>query len=280
MNARQVCTSPTNYGRIVSSNPKALGASTSSRRIRREENHFIFVVATNYHLCAMNLHGRKMLTLHLQLLDLALFNLFYPFSRTILERSESPAHSSYKLIVEPRRRHPVVKAVIVPKSEWAVVTLINLFYCLTAGSILYSVLSQSFRLSFAPFVLFVVNPLLKSAFRNRLCAHERPVYRHCFSRQRTAIKWAPILQDLGSQLSRIIGFEISPNSDGDRRFVSPWGRVMSNFLATPQVQFKSAPRFALANVSLGEQIRGGLGKPFRIPQSAIRNPQSPGALIL
>ena len=62
-------------------------------------------------------------------------------------------------------------------------------------------------LSFALFVLFVVNPLLKSAFRNRLCAHERPVYRHCFSRQRTAIKWAPILQDLGSQLSEIIGFE-------------------------------------------------------------------------
>jgi hypothetical protein len=48
---------------------------------------------------------------------------------------------------------------------------------------------QSFRLSFALFVLFVmfvVNPLLKSTFRNRLCSHETPVYR---------------------RLSRIIGFE-------------------------------------------------------------------------
>jgi hypothetical protein len=89
----------------------------------------------------MNLHNSKMFTLHLQLVDLALFNLFYPFSRTILERSESPAHSSYNPIIEPPRRYPVVKAVIVPKSEWAVVTLINPIYSLTAGSSFYSVLS-------------------------------------------------------------------------------------------------------------------------------------------
>jgi hypothetical protein len=140
MRAPHVCTEPATHRRIVSLNPKALGASSSSRRIRREENHFIFAVGTNYHLYARNLPDGRMFTLHLQLLDLTLFNLFYPFSRTILERSESPAHSSYKPIVEPRRRYPVVKAVIVPKSEWAVVTLINLIYSLTAGSSFYSVL--------------------------------------------------------------------------------------------------------------------------------------------
>jgi hypothetical protein len=43
-------------------------------------------------------------------------------------------------------------------------------------------------------------------------AHESPVYRHCFSRQRTVIKWAPKLQDLGSQLSEIIGFAFLKNS--------------------------------------------------------------------
>jgi prepilin-type N-terminal cleavage/methylation domain-containing protein/prepilin-type processing-associated H-X9-DG protein len=150
MKSPYVCTEITNYGRIVSLNPKALGASTSSRTIRPlatlatlatfhvvardEENHFIFAVGTNYHLCATTRYGRKMFTLLLQVLDLILFNLFYPFSGTILERSESPAHSSYKPIVEPRRRYPVVKAVIVPKSEWAVVTLISLFYPLTPGS--------------------------------------------------------------------------------------------------------------------------------------------------
>src|SRR5690349_1252430 len=129
-----VCTEPTTHRRIVSLNPKALGASTSSRRIRREENHFIFAVGTKHHLCARTHYGRKMFTLLLQVLDLILFNLFYPFSGTILERSESPAHSSYKPIVEPRRRYPVVKAGVVPKSEWAEVTLINLIYSLTAGS--------------------------------------------------------------------------------------------------------------------------------------------------
>ena len=77
MKTPNVCTAPTTHGRIVSSNPKALGASTSSRRIRREENHFIFAVGTKHHLCARNLHGRKMFTLHLQTVDLILFNLIY-----------------------------------------------------------------------------------------------------------------------------------------------------------------------------------------------------------
>jgi hypothetical protein len=68
---------------------------------------------------------------------------------------------------------------------------------------------QSFRLSFVLFAFFAVKHLFKSAFRNSLRAYETPVYRHCFSRQRTVIKWAPKLQDLGSQLLEIITFEIS-----------------------------------------------------------------------
>src|SRR5690348_17057882 len=44
---------------------------------------------------------------------------------------------------------------------------------------------------------------LQSAFRNRLYVHAALDYR---------------------RLSRIIGFEISPNSDRIRRFASPWGR--------------------------------------------------------
>jgi hypothetical protein len=330
MKSPNVCTEPSTHGRIVSSNLQPLGGSTSSRnsvlspqssvlippgastslrRIRREENHFISAVGTNYHLCAGTRYGSKMFTLHSQTVDLTLINLFYPFSRTILERSESPAHSSYKPIIEPRKRYPVVKAVIVPKSEWAVVILISLIYSLTKGSSFpiratfhvekslwpsaktqksqtsllcdarshkshikslnvngnfittysgrsrsnqnpkncqnkkslnvtdsepkpliysltaassfYSVLSlvavckdpsvqwpyakthQSFRLSFVLFGFFAVNPLLKSAFRNLVCAHETPVYR---------------------RLLEIIGFEISPNFEQDRRFASPRGR--------------------------------------------------------
>jgi hypothetical protein len=58
-------------------------------------------------------------------------------------------------------------------------------------------------------------------------AHESPVYRHCFSRQRTAIKWAPKLQDLGSQLLEIIGFEISFRLSRAKPFSSPRGRGYS-----------------------------------------------------
>jgi hypothetical protein len=58
-----------------------------------------------------------------------------------------------------------------------------LIYSLTAGSNFYSVqwpsakTPQSFRLSFALFVFFVVNPLFKSPFRNPLWAHETLDYR-------------------------------------------------------------------------------------------------------
>src|SRR3954470_20303256 len=83
MKSPNVCTEAANRGRIVSSNPKALGASTSSRRIRRKENHFIFAVGTKHHISDMHLHGSKMFTLHLQVLDLTLINLIY----SLTERS-------------------------------------------------------------------------------------------------------------------------------------------------------------------------------------------------
>jgi hypothetical protein len=77
MRTRYVCTEPTTYGRIVSLNPKALSATTSSRRIRGDKNHFIFAVGTKHHLCARNLQDSKMFTLHSQTVDLMLINLFY-----------------------------------------------------------------------------------------------------------------------------------------------------------------------------------------------------------
>jgi hypothetical protein len=70
-----VCTKPIPYGRIVSTTFAPLGAS--SRRIRGDEYHFIFAVGTKHHLCGRNLHGSKMFTLHLQTVDLRLFNLIY-----------------------------------------------------------------------------------------------------------------------------------------------------------------------------------------------------------
>jgi hypothetical protein len=184
MRTPKVCTESTSHGRTVSLNPKALGATTSSRRIRREENHFIFAVETKHRQCARNLQDSKMFTLLLQVLDLTLFNLFYPFSGTILERSESPAHSAYKPIVEPRRRYPVVKVVIVPKSEWAAVTLINLIYSLTKGS------------------NFPIKNHLIINYKSSWNAHERPVYR---------------------RLSGIIGFEISVRFSRAKPFSSPGG---------------------------------------------------------
>jgi hypothetical protein len=77
MKAQNVCTVPTTHRGIVSFNSKALGATTSSRRIRGDENHFIFVVGTKHHLCARNSHGTKMFTLLLQVIDLMLINLIY-----------------------------------------------------------------------------------------------------------------------------------------------------------------------------------------------------------
>jgi hypothetical protein len=82
---------------------------------------------------------------------------------------------------------------------------------------------QSFRLSFALFVLFVVNPLPKSAFRNLLSAHERPVYR---------------------RLLEIIGFEISPNSDRSSDFASPWGRGQGEGELFP---FSTEPNIPIKN---------------------------------
>src|SRR5690242_20744262 len=145
-----VCTAPATHGRIVSSNPKALGASTSSRRMRREENHFIFAVGTKHHLCARNLHGRKMFTP-------------YPFSRIrsgVLfcgSGEISALGAAENMGVSPRGARPCSrtkhKAERSPQTAAQVLdlTLFNLIYPLTAGSSFYSVLwpsaktHQSFR---------------------------------------------------------------------------------------------------------------------------------------
>jgi hypothetical protein len=227
MNARQVCTGPTNYGRIVSLNSQPPGATScptapfldpsghsprpsvliplgaSSRRIRGDEYHFIFTVGTKDHLCARTLYGSKMFTLPLQTVDLTLSYLIYSLPEKILKRSQSPAHSAKDKKIGVGSPNPVVKSPLSGKSEWAVVTLINLIYSLTKGSNFDSVqwpsgkTPQTFRFPFEFFAFFVVNPFFKSAFRNRLCTHERPVYR---------------------RLSRIIGFEISPKSDRTKQF--------------------------------------------------------------
>jgi hypothetical protein len=83
-------------------------------------------------------------------------------------------------------------------------TLINLIYSLTSH--------LGLVLSLVLFAFLAVNHPFKSAFRNLLGAHERPVYR---------------------RLSRIIGFEISPKSDRGGPFASPWGRGKGEGVSFP-----------------------------------------------
>jgi hypothetical protein len=75
MRTPYVCTAPTTHGRIVTSHPLAVGAS--SPRTRGDEYPFISSVGTNHHRRAMNFHGSKMFTLLPQVLDLTLINLIY-----------------------------------------------------------------------------------------------------------------------------------------------------------------------------------------------------------
>jgi hypothetical protein len=239
MRTPHVCTETTTHGRIVSSNPQALGASTSSRRIRREENHFFFAVGTNYHLCAWNHHGSKMFTP-------------YPFSRigsgvlfcgsgeiSVLGAAENMGASPRGARPCSRTKH---KAERFPQTPAQVLDLmrINLFYSLTRGSSFHSVkwpsakTSQSFRLSFALFGFFMVNPLFKSAFRNRLCVHAALDYRPLskvigfeillFNSVLSLVavcKDSSVLVIDYRRLSRIIGFEISFSLNRAKPFSSP-----------------------------------------------------------
>src|SRR3954465_10575438 len=103
MKTPDVCTEPATYRRIVSSNPQPLGASTSSRRIRREENHFIFAVGTRHHLCARTRYGSKMFTLQLQTVDLILINLIYSLTEgSILDSVPSPFRLPFVLCTSIR----------------------------------------------------------------------------------------------------------------------------------------------------------------------------------
>jgi hypothetical protein len=88
MKSPNVCTAATTCGRIVSTTFAPAGAS--SRWIRREEYHFISSVGTHPHLCVRNGYDSKMFTLHSQVLDLTLFNLFYSLSS---ENSKAVTHS-------------------------------------------------------------------------------------------------------------------------------------------------------------------------------------------
>jgi hypothetical protein len=161
MRTPYVCTELSTNGRIVSSNSQPPGAtpgpttpfldrfysvpsprpsvlippaaSTSSGRIRREENHFIFAVGTKHHLCARNLNGSKMFTP-------------YPFSRI---RSGLLFCGSGKILAsgkaENARLYPRGSSSLsttphqakrFPQTPTQVLdlTLINLIYSLTKGS--------------------------------------------------------------------------------------------------------------------------------------------------
>jgi hypothetical protein len=190
MKAPNVCTATTTHRRIVSLSPKALGASTSSRRMRREENHLIFAVRTKYHLCAETRYGSKMFTR-------------YPFSRIrsavlfcgsgkILasgkaENARLYPRGSSSLSTTPHqaKRFPQTPAQVLD------LILISLIYSLTAVSSFYSVLGISagsnFRIRIPHLnsqrehlilgTIIEAGSGSQSAFRNRLCAHQTLDYR-------------------------------------------------------------------------------------------------------
>src|SRR4051812_13236916 len=140
MRTPQVCTEPATHRRIVSLNPKALGASTSSRRIRREENHFIFAVGTKHHLCASNLQGSKKFRPYS--FSRIRSGVLFCGSGKILasgkaENASLYPHGSSSLSTTPHqaKRFPQTPTQVLD------LTLINLIYSLTAGSNFYSALS-------------------------------------------------------------------------------------------------------------------------------------------
>jgi hypothetical protein len=244
MIARNVCTEPITHRRIVSSNPEALGASTSSRRIRREENHFIFAVGTKHHLCARNLQHSKMLTLASQVLDLTLINLIYSLPEKILKRSQSPAHSAQDKKIGVGSPSPMVKSLISGKSEWAVVTLINLIYSSTKGSNfpIKNHLITNHKLSWSAhetpvyrclsnFIGFEIPPNFASPWGRGQgegelfpCSIEPlvSIKNHLISNHKSS--WNAHETLVYRCLSEIIGFEIPPNFDRGFGFASPWGR--------------------------------------------------------
>jgi hypothetical protein len=204
MNARQVCTGPTNYGRIVSAIFHYLGATLHVGSLLCGSGKILAsgkAENARYHLSRPRFAKRTTLlgiilvaalgTLTEQLLlgtwFVAGWGSQYPRGSASLSTTQHQA-----------KRFPQTPAQVLD------LILINLIYSLTKGSSFYSVHSaQTFRLPFAPFAFFRVN-LFKSAFHNHLCAHERPVYR---------------------ALLEIIGFELSFNLDRVRRFASPLARA-------------------------------------------------------
>ncbi len=189
--------------------------------------------------------------------------------------------------------------------------LINLIYPSTAGSSFYSVLwpsaktPQSFRLSFALFVLFVVIPLLKSAFRNRPCAHETPVYRHLSRIIGFEISlFNSVLSPQSSvlvidyrRLSQIIGFKIPLNFDRPKRLPSvPPSTTCTKFTILHKITQRDLHLKPLSTIHLPlnttytphppfVQIRSAQNQFQKQPKvqtskSAFRNPQSAIAHVL
>jgi hypothetical protein len=107
-------------------------------------------------------------------------------------------------------------------------------------------------------------------------AHESPDYRHCFSHKRTAIKWAPVLQDLGSQLLRFIGFSFLKNSWislGTHPFCTKF--TISHKIKQPALLFKQLSINHLSPTTSYPSPHPHVQKPIRqkpISNLQIRNP--------
>jgi hypothetical protein len=215
-----VCTAPTTHGRIVSLNPKALGASTSSRRIRREENHLIFAVGTNYHLCARTRYGRKMFT-HYSFSRISSGVLFCGSGKILAsgkaENASLYPRGSRSLSTTPHqsKRFPQTPAQVLD------LILINLIYSLPE-KILRRSQSPAHSAEDKKIGIGNPNPVVKSPiYRKSECAvvtlinliysltegSNFPIKNHLIINQKSG--WNAHETPVYRRLSEIIGFEIS-----------------------------------------------------------------------
>jgi hypothetical protein len=201
MRTPNVCTAPATHGRIVSTNFASPGASTSSCRIRREENHFIFAVGTNYHLCAKTLNGSKMFTLHAFSWVTSAFLFCGSGEISALGAAENMGVSPRGARPCSRTKHKAERSPQTP-AQVLDLTPFNLIYSLTFASESSLGLPQRSDCDRLPSRCFVQNISHKITQR---CLHSNLLITSLLSQKPLTAPHAPVVQTPIIRASRMVG---------------------------------------------------------------------------